>query len=60
MISEEESYVVIYNNGDDLVMKKAFIDADNISIDLSVEKTISVNDVVIYKKSFSKVDIVRE
>ncbi len=60
VISEEESYVVIYNNGDDLVMKKAFIDADNISIDLSVEKTISVNDVVIYKKSFSKVDIVRE
>jgi len=57
--SEEETYIVIYNNGADLVIKKAIIDEDNLTVDLSVQKTISVKDVKLYKKSFSTVDIIR-
>ena len=57
--SGAETYVVIYNNGTDIVTKKASIDADNITIDLSVQKTVSVEDAVLYTKNFSKVEIIR-
>lgn len=57
--SAQETYVVIYNNGVDLVMKKASIEADNITIDLSVQKTISIEDVVLCKKRFSTVKVIR-
>lgn len=56
--SEEETYAVIYNNGQDLTLKKAYIDGDTIIIDLSIQKTISSKEVVLTKKNFETVEII--
>lgn len=58
IVNEEELYAVIYNNGEDLILKKAYIDTDIITIDLSVQKTISAKDVVLYIKKFSAVEVI--
>lgn len=57
--SGNETYVVIFNNSEDLVTKKALIDNSNIIIDLSVQKTISAKDVTLHKRKFSTVNILR-
>lgn len=57
--NEEDLYVVIYNTGEDLILKKAYIDNELITIDLSVQKMISAKDVVLHKKKFSEVEMIR-
>lgn len=59
LTSGNETYVVIFNNSEDLVTKKAFIDNSNIVIDLSEQMTISVKDVTLHKRKFSTVEILR-
>ena len=59
LTSGNETYVVIFNNSEDLVTKKAFVDNSNIVIDLSEQKTISVKDVILHKRNFSTVEILR-
>ena len=59
LTSGNETYVVIFNNSEDLVTKKAFVDNSNIVIDLSEQKTILVKDVILHKRNFSTVEILR-
>lgn len=57
--NEEDLYVVIYNTGEDLILKRAYIDNELVTIDLSVQKMISAKDVVLCKKKFSDVEVIR-
>lgn len=58
LLNEKETYVVIYNDGDALTLKKAHIENESIAIDLAIQKTISAKDVVLYKKTFKNIEII--
>jgi len=56
----EDLYVVIHNTGNNLILKKAYIyDNEHLIIDLSIQKMISAEDVILQKKSFTYVEPLR-
>ncbi len=52
---DNTQYAVIYNNSEFLVLKKATIDGNKITIDLTEQKTISCQDTVLKKHKFNTV-----
>lgn len=57
--SDGQAYVLIYNNGECAILEKAEIIGDDIIIDTTHQKIISLIDIDMYRYEFNHVEIIR-